>query len=145
MPEAALQILGLVFLQLRQNCHRRYDVGKLKIKCSIFSIFGKNWSETSDAYRRPDGGRRIFLHAIYTKLSSARRRRASTKMFSIFGLNRSNAHRMAEAAKKYRSIFWTRLSLGGRGGSSSSWILQASRFSTTKDRCSAGMPRRDQL
>ena len=44
-----------------------------------------------------------------------------------------------------QSIFWTRLSLGGRGGSSSSWILQASRSSATKDRCSAGMPRRDQL
>ena len=44
-----------------------------------------------------------------------------------------------------QSIFWTRLSLGGRGGSSSSWSLQASRSSATKDRCSAGMPRRDQL
>ena len=44
-----------------------------------------------------------------------------------------------------QSIFWTRLSLGGRGGSSSSWSLQASRPSATKDRCSAGMPRRDQL
>ena len=44
-----------------------------------------------------------------------------------------------------QSIFWTRLSLGGRGGSSSSWSLQASRSSATKDRCSAGMPSRDQL
>ena len=44
-----------------------------------------------------------------------------------------------------QSIFWTRLSLGGRGGSSSNWSLQASRSSATKDRCSAGMPRRDQL
>ena len=44
-----------------------------------------------------------------------------------------------------QSIFWTRLSLEGRGGSSSSWSLQASRSSATKDRCSAGMPRRDQL
>ena len=42
-------------------------------------------------------------------------------------------------------IFWTRLSLGGRGGSSSSWSLQASRSSATKDRCCAGMPRLDQL
>ena len=44
-----------------------------------------------------------------------------------------------------QSVFWTRLSLGGRGGSSSSWSLQASRSSATTDRCSAGMPRRDQL
>ena len=42
-------------------------------------------------------------------------------------------------------FFKTRLSLGGRGGSSSSWSLQASRSSATKDRCSAGMPRRDRL
>ena len=40
-----------------------------------------------------------------------------------------------------QSIFWTRLSLGGCGGSSSSWSLQASRSSATMDRCSAGMPR----
>ena len=34
---------------------------------------------------------------------------------------------------------------GGCGGSSSSWIPQASRNSATKYRCSAGMPTRDQL
>ena len=33
----------------------------------------------------------------------------------------------------------------GRGGGCSSWSLQASRLFATKDRCSGGMPRRNQL
>ena len=37
------------------------------------------------------------------------------------------------------------LSLGDRGGSCSSWSLQAPPSSATKSRCSGGMPRRDQL
>ena len=48
--------------------------------------------------------------------------------------------------KDLQSInFLDPLILGGRGGRSSSWSLQASRSSATKDRCSAGMPRRYQL
>ena len=37
----------------------------------------------------------------------------------------------ATASSINQSIFWTRLSMGGRGGSSSSWSLQASRSSAT--------------
>ena len=37
-------------------------------------------------------------------------------------------------------LFWTSLSFGVRGSSSSSWSFQPSPSSATKDRCLAGMP-----
>ena len=43
-----------------------------KASVSMFSIFGKNWS---DAYRWPDGESRIFFYAIQTKLPTAMGRR----------------------------------------------------------------------
>ena len=81
----------------------------------------------------------LLIHG-FTSSTSKLNEKQWNSLFACYVVNKRNLRISIN-----QSIFWTRLSLGGRGGSSSSWSLQASRSSPTKDRCSAGMPRRDQL